>query len=375
MRKLILIAGAAAMAASIPALAEKGGKGGSHGGGGKPAAHGGGQGGGGKAPKAHGGGGGSVKEHRRAFHGGGGGKPDKVQRQAIRGGGKPDKVQRQAIRGGGKPDKVQRQAFRTPEGSSGSERRAIKTERKAARTELRREDRFSGQRADHRRTRDPRFDGSDRSLAEGTRSVAYSGAGCPPGLARKGNGCLPPGQAKKAFRVGERVLPGLYSEYNLPERYSAFYQDTQDHYYRYDDDGYIYRVDTGTDLVSALVPLLGGGFAVGQPLPVGYDAYNVPYQYRDDYYDTDESHYRYGDDAIYRVDSGSGIIESIVALLAGDLNVGEALPAGYDAYNLPLEYRDEYADTEEANYRYADGNIYQVDPETQLIEAIVEMIA
>jgi hypothetical protein len=30
--------------------------------------------------------------------------------------------------------------------------------------------------------------------------------GCPPGLAKKGNGCLPPGQAKKRYVVG-RVLP------------------------------------------------------------------------------------------------------------------------------------------------------------------------
>jgi hypothetical protein len=359
MRKLILIAGAAAMAASMPALAEKGGKGGGNGGG-KPAAHSGG----------HGGGGG--KDHKV---GGGGGKPDKAQRHAFGGGGgEPGKAQREAFRGGGKPDKAQRQAFRA-EPAFRNERKAMKNERKAVRDGLRREERLAGERFDDRRTRDRGFDGSYRGLADGGRHAAYSDAGCPPGLAKKGNGCLPPGQARKAFRVGDRVQPGWYSEYNLPQRYSAFYRDSRDHYYRYDDGGYIYRVDSGSNLVSGLVPLLGGGFAVGQPLPAGYDVYNVPYQYRDDYYDTEQSHYRYGDDAIYRVDSGSGIIESIVALLAGDLNVGQALPAGYDAYNLPLDYRDQYRDSDEANYRYADGNIYQVDPQTQLIEAIVEMIA
>jgi hypothetical protein len=101
----------------------------------------------------------------------------------------------------------------------------------------------------------------------------------------------------------------------------------------------------------------------------------VPSQYRDDYYDTDDSSYRYGDNAIYEVDPQSGMIEQIVALLAGDLNVGQTLPEGYDAYNLPMEYRDDYADSDEAMYRYADGNIYQVDPETQMIEAIVQMLA
>lgn len=38
--------------------------------------------------------------------------------------------------------------------------------------------------------------------------VAANGPGCPPGLAKKHNGCLPPGQAKKIYRdavVGHRV--------------------------------------------------------------------------------------------------------------------------------------------------------------------------
>ena len=69
------------------------------------------------------------------------------------------------------------------------------------------------------------------------------------------------------------------------------------------------------------------------------------------------------------------MIEGIVALLAGDLNVGQALPDGYDAYNLPLDYRDEYQDDDDYLYRYADGNIYQVDAKTQMIQAIVEMLA
>jgi len=34
----------------------------------------------------------------------------------------------------------------------------------------------------------------------------YGRDNCPPGLAKKGNGCLPPGQAKKRYVVG-RTLP------------------------------------------------------------------------------------------------------------------------------------------------------------------------
>jgi hypothetical protein len=38
---------------------------------------------------------------------------------------------------------------------------------------------------------------------------------CPPGLAKKNNGCLPPGQAKKLWTVGQ-PLPGTVVFYPLP---------------------------------------------------------------------------------------------------------------------------------------------------------------
>ena len=34
-------------------------------------------------------------------------------------------------------------------------------------------------------------------------------AGCPPGLAKKNNGCLPPGQAKKRYVVGRPLPSGI----------------------------------------------------------------------------------------------------------------------------------------------------------------------
>lgn len=336
MRKFLLIASAAAMAATMPALAEKGGKGGGNGGGKGQAAevHGGGH-GGGKVRKMEGG------------HGGGHAKAPKAERQAF-GGDKPDKAQRHPDWRGGKPAKA--------------ERKAVKQEVK--RQERLGRDGFGSAPA----LVDTRFfNGGDGRLAN-------LGQSCPPGLARKNNGCLPPGQAKKVFGLGDRLQPTWFSGYQLPEQYRAFYSDTPEYYYRYNEDGYIYRVERDSNLISGLIPLLGGGFAVGQPLPAGFDVYNVPLQYRDVYQDTDESYYRYGDDAIYRVDAESGIIESIVALLGGGLNVGQQLPSGFDAYNVPLDYRDEYSDTADYNYRYADGNIYQVDAKTQIIQAIVEML-
>ena len=42
---------------------------------------------------------------------------------------------------------------------------------------------------------------------------------CPPGLAKKHNGCMPPGQAKK-WKIGE-PLPRDVTYYNLPRRLSA----------------------------------------------------------------------------------------------------------------------------------------------------------
>ena len=37
--------------------------------------------------------------------------------------------------------------------------------------------------------------------------ASHEGKGCPPGLAKKHNGCLPPGQAKKQWAIGERLPP------------------------------------------------------------------------------------------------------------------------------------------------------------------------
>jgi hypothetical protein len=68
------------------------------------------------------------------------------------------------------------------------------------------------------------------------------------------------------------------------------------------------------------------------------------------------------------------MIDSIVSLLAGPFAVGSPLPAGYDVYNVPNGYRDRYADGPDAWYRYNDGYIYQVDPTTQIVQAIVQAL-
>ena len=196
--------------------------------------------------------------------------------------------------------------------------------------------------------------------------------GCPPGLDKKDNGCLPPGQAKKF--LGARIQSN-FADSLIPYQYRNWYRDDDNHFYRA-GDGFMYRVSRNNNLVDGIIPLFGGGgyYAMGDQWPDPYDFYNVPQQYHSYYADGGDHRYRYGDGAIYRVNSGSGVIDGIVALLAGDLGVGARLPVGYDTYNVPFAYRDRYADSADNWYRYNDGYIYQVDPKTRLISAVIDAI-
>jgi hypothetical protein len=97
------------------------------------------------------------------------------------------------------------------------------------------------------------YDNHGRDSAYG-----YGAGGCPPGLAKKHNGCMPPGQAKKLYRTGQR-FPGNYGNrwsynqipYDLRQRYDF---DRNDRYYY--GDGYVYRVDPRTMLVEQVVSAL-----------------------------------------------------------------------------------------------------------------------
>lgn len=196
--------------------------------------------------------------------------------------------------------------------------------------------------------------------------------GCPPGLDKKNNGCLPPGQAKKYLGA---LIQSNYANSLVPYQYRSWYRDDDRHFYRA-GDGFMYRVSRSNNLVDGIIPLFGGGgyYALGDRWPDSYNFYNVPHQYRSYYADGGDYNFRYGDGAIYRVNTGSGVVDAIVALLAGDLGVGSRLPMGYDAYNVPSAYRDRYYDTADNWYRYNDGYIYQVDPKTRLISAVIDAI-
>ena len=52
----------------------------------------------------------------------------------------------------------------------------------------------------------------DRDAVYGYYRTQYSAGNCPPGLAKKNNGCLPPGQAKKMWAVGQPLPRDVYYE-------------------------------------------------------------------------------------------------------------------------------------------------------------------
>ena len=183
--------------------------------------------------------------------------------------------------------------------------------------------------------------------------------GCPPGLAKKNNGCTPPGLAKG------NPWSNLFSR---PDWWG--YRDWRDGrtgYY----DGYLLRYNGNR--IASFIPLLGGALTVGELWPDYYQPVDLPPYYRD-FYGLGPS-YRYADNVLYRVDPETMAISSIAALLTGDdIMVGQRLPDYYSVYNVPLAYRSRYADGPDALYRYSDGYVYRVDPATRLVQAAIELL-
>lgn len=349
MTKWILAASAAALAITSPVLADRGGQGGGKGG--QQAAKAG-RGGGGvaKAQKV----GGENAHVAKMDRGGGDGRAVKARGNGPQSGA----MQRFADRGGDKKQgdggKIGQPGNRAKFNGRDADRAVVKG---VGRDDLR----VRAVRADENNRFEGRFAGN--GLIDG----------CPPGLAKKLNGCMPPGQAKKLIgtRWNEPLTRAL-----LPATYRTWYPDNNDYLYR-ERDGYVYRIDRDRGLIDALFPMFandGNYFTVGQPYPLDYGFYNVPLQYQPYFADTGDYYYRYGDGGIYQVNRSNGLVDGIVALLAGDLAVGQRLPMGYDVYNVPYTYRDRYYDSADNFYRYNDGYIYRVDPTTQLITAVISAL-
>lgn len=182
--------------------------------------------------------------------------------------------------------------------------------------------------------------------------------GCPPGLAKKRNGCLPPGQAKDRYRSFEPSFFGL----NGAESGRYFFQD-----------GYLLRY--GNDRLAGFLPLLGGALGIGNIWPASYQSAPLPNYYSEYFKLGESSDYRYSDNVIYRVNPETSAITSIAGLLTGnEFEIGRPMPRGYDVYNVPFDQRDQYADSAQARYRYADGYVYKIDPTTALVTSAIALV-
>ena len=174
-------------------------------------------------------------------------------------------------------------------------------------------------------------------------------------------------------------LPQPYMSSYVPSYYglNSFYPASYDYGYGYGNVcnryayGVVYQVDCYSGMVENVIPTYAGGYGVGQLLPSAYSYYNVPMQYRSMYYPTSDYSYWYAPGAIYQYDRSSSLITSVAALMSPGFSIGQPMPMGYSAYNVPYAYRATYYDTPNAWYRYNNGYIYQVDPSSLLVTAIV----
>ena len=329
------------------------------------------------------GGGARAEQSQGRGHGGQSGRAENRRDgndRARRGG------ERREMRAAQREDRRENRAERRGNrGEQRADRREDRRERRAERRDDRRE--FRAERRDNRfergddrrdrregraERRDDRFDRGQRRAQR--RAVVLRDSrqvqrlrfdrgvglidGCPPGLARRNNGCMPPGQLRQRTRA-------WYS--NWWDRRD----DAADFVY---DDGYLYRL-APSGAVAGFVPLLGGALWPGQTWPTSYSAYDVP-DYYVDYYGFDDPYdYRLADGVIYGLDPQTQAIQSILALVTdNDWQIGQQMPDGYGVYNVPYAYRDQYFDTADSWYRYDDGYVYQVDPTTQLIQAAIQLI-
>ncbi|MCV2878689.1 excinuclease ABC subunit A [Sedimentimonas flavescens] len=94
----------------------------------------------------------------------------------------------------------------------------------------------------------------DKVYPRGFVEVEKGYKGCPPGLAKKNNGCMPPGQVKHRWNIGDRIHDDYYILRN-PDRYGL-----NPRYDYWSKDDYVYRVDRRTgeilDLIGAVSAIL-----------------------------------------------------------------------------------------------------------------------
>ena len=175
----------------------------------------------------------------------------------------------------------------------------------------------------------------------------------------------------------------------LPASVSYLYPDTPNYYYQY-GGGYLYQVDRTSSLISALIPLLAGGYLPGTYLPQAYMGSYVPsyyglnsfypasygYGYGAAYgYGTSNLCNRYAYGVVYQVDCYTGMVYNVIPTYAGGYGVGQLLPSAYSYYNVPMQYRSMYYPTADYSYWYAPGAIYQYDRGSSLITSVAALMS
>jgi hypothetical protein len=93
-----------------------------------------------------------------------------------------------------------------------------------------------------------RFGVHDRDLVRSYFADTHGRGKCPPGLAKKNNGCLPPGQAKKRYVVG-RALPSSVVVHEVPAEVSVRLGPAPRGYRYGIVDGDLVKLAVGTALV------------------------------------------------------------------------------------------------------------------------------
>ena len=98
----------------------------------------------------------------------------------------------------------------------------------------------------------------DRDGIDDRAQGRHGGAACPPGLAKKTPACVPPGQANRTFREGQR-LPSSYDRYTeysmIPEAYRSQVPYLETNRYIYRDDR-VYIVDPATRIITRIINLI-----------------------------------------------------------------------------------------------------------------------
>ena len=92
------------------------------------------------------------------------------------------------------------------------------------------------------------FTAEQRGAAQGWYVETYGRGNCPPGLAKKNDGCLPPGQAKKRYVVGQPLGPGVIYK-PIPAELSVRIGKPPEGYLYVTLDGDLLKLAVGTLLV------------------------------------------------------------------------------------------------------------------------------